>query len=434
MARNINTIDYQEDYYKGLAKIYFNRILQTIIDFGDLKNEPGMILDYGCGVGHLKKKLNKSNVVGYDIIPELSDVDDYRNLKPQKIILSGVLEHLYLDEIDNLLKEFLKMSSAAELLVFLPTENFVSKISMHLSGQPHAHDDHVSKYKQINQLIEKYYYPAKRKYIFLRMAQVTKYLPIKNLSAENYEKVNFRYLPEFSIVILCYKEGNSVRQFVKRTIDIIEDNNIFNYELVLVGNYHEGSSDLTPKVVAELASQNSKISYVAKPKQGMMGWDMRSGLSQARGNYIAVIDGDGQMPVEDLVKVYRKIKAEKLDLVKTYRIERGDSQWRKFLNASYNLVFSILFPGMDSRDINSKPKIITKEVYQKLNLESNDWFIDAEIMIQARRLNLKIGEIPTSFSVLDSSRKSFVKSSAIFEFIKNLIIYRIKEFQKSKKI
>lgn len=251
---------------------------------------------------------------------------------------------------------------------------------------------------------------------------------------QNYKELDSYYFPDISVVILCYKEGDSIRQFVKKTINVLEVNKIFNYELVLVGNYHQGSADKTPKVVAELASQNPKILYVAKVKQGMMGWDMRSGLSQARGKYIVVIDGDGQMLIEDLVKVYRKIKAEKLDLVKTYRAERGDSQWRKFLNMTYNLVFNILFPGLRSRDINSKPKIMAREIYKKLNLESDDWFIDAEIMIQARRLNFKIGEIPTCFHELSDKRKSFVKFPAVLEFIKNLIIYRIKEFKNNGKI
>lgn len=178
MGKNSDTIDYREDYYKGFSKIYFNKILKTLIDFGSLKKEKGIILDYGCGVGHLKKKLPDSNIVGYDILPELTDVVDYKSLSPQKIVLSGVLEHLSLIEIENLLKDFIKMNPRAVLLVFLPTENMVSKLAMHLAGQSNAHDDHVSKYKDINRLIEKYYYPEKRKYIFLEMAQITKYIPL----------------------------------------------------------------------------------------------------------------------------------------------------------------------------------------------------------------------------------------------------------------
>lgn len=43
MAQNTNTIDYREDYYRGFSKVYFNKILETIIDFGDLENESGLI-------------------------------------------------------------------------------------------------------------------------------------------------------------------------------------------------------------------------------------------------------------------------------------------------------------------------------------------------------------------------------------------------------
>lgn len=178
MGKNSDNIDYREDYYKGLSQIYFQRILNTLIGFGDLDKEKGLILDFGCGVGHLKKKLKEKNVVGYDIIPELSDIKDYKKLKPVKIVLSGVLEHIYLYEIDKIIKNFTKMNKKAELLVFLPTENFISKIAMLLARESHAHDDHVSKYKEINKLIEKYYSIKRRKYLFLNMAQITHYVPI----------------------------------------------------------------------------------------------------------------------------------------------------------------------------------------------------------------------------------------------------------------
>ena len=231
------------------------------------------------------------------------------------------------------------------------------------------------------------------------------------------------------MVILCYGAGESVCEFVSRIIQVLESSGIFDYELVLVGNYHENSNDRTPEVVRDLASKNPKIRFVARAKEGMMGWDMKSGLEIAQGEYMAVIDGDGQFPVEDVVKVYKKIKSEHLDLVKTYRIHRGDSLWRKCISMIYNVFFHILFPGLNSKDINAKPKICTREAYGKLKLSSDDWFIDAEIMIQARRLSLKIGEVPTVFLGL-TGRRSFVRVKTVFEFMKNLIHYRIKEFFK----
>ena len=234
-------------------------------------------------------------------------------------------------------------------------------------------------------------------------------------------------VPELSVVILCYKAGESARQFVNRVRALFTKEKITDYELVLVGNYLSGSNDSTPSVVKEIALACDNIQYVAEEKQGMMGWDMKSGLDLARGNYIAIIDGDGQMRIEDLVKVYQEICVTGADLVKTYRLERGDSYWRKLISLTYNLFFRLLFPGLGVKDINSKPKILTRAAYQKLKLSSDDWSIDAEIMIQARRFHFKIVEIPTVFLGL-TGRRSFIGFKAIVEFIKNLIIYRVKEF------
>lgn len=179
MARNAPHIDYRKDYYKGFAKIYFNFILEAIIKLGDLRRKTGLILDFGCGFGHLKKKLG-NQVIGYDIIPELSDLEDYRDLKPAEVVLNNVLEHLHAEEIKKLLSDFGRMNRQAVLLVCLPTENWLSRIMMRLANYKNAHDDHVSGYRLINKIIEEKYYPEKRRYLFFGMAQATKYVPIQS--------------------------------------------------------------------------------------------------------------------------------------------------------------------------------------------------------------------------------------------------------------
>ena len=77
---------------------------------------------------------------------------------------------------------------------------------------------------------------------------------------------------------------------------------------------------------------------------------MRSGLRLATGQLIAVIDGDGQMPVDDVVTVYRRISGGQHDLVLTYRITRGDGPVRWLLSYCFNASFRVLFPGLGARD------------------------------------------------------------------------------------
>jgi glycosyltransferase involved in cell wall biosynthesis len=240
-------------------------------------------------------------------------------------------------------------------------------------------------------------------------------------------------IPDLSIIVLCYLSGEDVKDFTSRIISALHKDQITDYEIILVGNYHPGTIDKTPDMVRQMSAGNPKIHYVAEPKPegGLMGWDMRSGFARANGSYLSVIDGDGQMPVGDIIKVYRKIKNENLDLVKSYRVTRGDSWRRKIVSRVYNLAFDALFPGLGSKDINSKPKIIAKDKYNLLNLQDNGWCIDAEIMLQARSLKFKIGEIPTTFLGLEGRRKSFVKLPAILEFVKFLFLYRIREWTRS---
>ena len=186
--------------------------------------------------------------------------------------------------------------------------------------------------------------------------------------------------PEISVVVLAYRSAATITNFVDSLIDSLEKENLI-WEIVLVGNYFGGKEDKTPEVVRGIAASDSRIKAVVKIKKGMMGWDMKSGLQAATGKSLAVIDGDGQMPSRDVIRVYQFMKTNRLDLAKTYRAKRNDSYYRRLISVGYNILFKLLFPGINAWDMNSKPKIITREFYEKMNLESNGWFIDAEIMI-----------------------------------------------------
>jgi glycosyltransferase involved in cell wall biosynthesis len=234
--------------------------------------------------------------------------------------------------------------------------------------------------------------------------------------------------PRISVIILAYRSGDSIRDFIKSMVQSL-DKNEPDWEIILVGNHFADDGDSTPGIVSEIAQNHPRIRAVTRVKKGMMGWDMKSGMEVAIGRTIAVIDGDGQMPFENVIDVYKKLRDEGLDLAKTFRTTRGDGLYRKTISLVYNIIFNILFPGLNIRDINSKPKIMTREVYDRMELKSNGWFIDAEIMIQALRMNLKTGEIPTVFHRIDY-RPSFIKLNSVWEFFVNLLWYRF--FNKPK--
>lgn len=231
-------------------------------------------------------------------------------------------------------------------------------------------------------------------------------------------------IPELSVVVLCYRAEGYIVDFVKQLQNELEHDKI-DYELILVANY-DTKNDTTPGWARQVAASNSRIKPITKEKKGKMGWDMRSGLHETTGKYIAIIDGDGQMPVSDLSILYHIIKSERYEIVKTYRAVRNDGIVRILMSRIYNLLFFMLFlPEFPVRDINSKPKMMTRSAYQRLKLQSNDWFTDAEIMIQCFEQKMRFCEVSTTF-YKNQRRPSFVGPDAVFEFIYNLFYYRFK--------
>lgn len=237
--------------------------------------------------------------------------------------------------------------------------------------------------------------------------------------------------PELSVVLLCYRAEELAPTLAAQLSKELEEARI-DYELILVANHHQGDGDRTPALVRAYADAQPRATAITLVKEGMMGWDMRSGLDAARGAHLAVIDGDGQMPTSDIVKVYRLLQIGRYDLVKTFRAQRFDGAYRAVISHCYNLLFRLLFPGAAKfRDINSKPKVMTRAAYQSMQLESNDWFTDAEIMIEAIRNQLSVGEVSTIF-LRNERRATFVPPSAIWEFTRNLVAYRFRSWLRPK--
>ena len=137
--------------------------------------------------------------------------------------------------------------------------------------------------------------------------------------------------PNFSVVVLAFQSAETISSFVGSLISCLEAGEP-DWEMVLVGNYFENTGDKTPEVVMALARENPRIRAVTQVKKGMMGWDMKSGLQFTSGKVIAVIDGDGQMPAEDVIRVYKKLKEGHLDLAKTFRVQRDDGTYREIIS------------------------------------------------------------------------------------------------------
>ncbi|HMQ08526.1 MAG TPA: glycosyltransferase family 2 protein [Saprospiraceae bacterium] len=230
---------------------------------------------------------------------------------------------------------------------------------------------------------------------------------------------------DISIIVLCYHSGESILPYFSSLNTLLEEMEI-DYEIVLVANDFADSKDKTIEIVKRMAEGRPRVKTVTKIKEGMMGWDMIQGMNAATGEIICVIDGDGQFPLDSIRTAYEIMKVNPVDMVKTYRYRREDGVYRKFVSMVYNFIFRLMFPGLKSKDVNSKPKLIRKDALERMQLHSTDWFIDAEMMIRVKQLGMQYIEFPIVFKSNDH-RPSLVKAGAIWEFIINLFRYRFSQ-------
>lgn len=221
--------------------------------------------------------------------------------------------------------------------------------------------------------------------------------------------------------MLCYRGGEQILSYIRQIEEQLASARL-RFQIVLVANY-DSTDDPTPEVVSRLCKTAKHFVPVIRKKEGKMGWDLKTGLDAATGECLAFIDGDGQTIPSDIMRLYSLLRNEGLDFCKIYRETRGDSLLRRIISVLFNSLFRLMFPSVRVKDINAKPKLITRTAYHQMVLTSDDWFIDAEIVLEAHRLALRFKEIPGD-ALANSWRKSFIGISAVCEFLKNLLRYR----------
>ncbi|HEX7583692.1 MAG TPA: glycosyltransferase family 2 protein [Prolixibacteraceae bacterium] len=128
----------------------------------------------------------------------------------------------------------------------------------------------------------------------------------------------------FSLIIPVYNEESLIIELATRSVKAVES---FapNYEILFI---NDGSTDSTLQKLFEVRKQYSRIKIVDLSKNFGHQAAFTAGLEMARGNYVAMMDGDLQDPPELLADMYQKIKEGGFDIVSGKRTGRKGKRFR----------------------------------------------------------------------------------------------------------
>lgn len=222
----------------------------------------------------------------------------------------------------------------------------------------------------------------------------------------------------FSVVVPAHNEAENLQILLPRLYATLSGMGV-GFELIIVDN---ASTDATPSVLAAFQHSMPELVQVEEPQLGY-GRAVLTGLRAAHGAYIGINRSDNQEKPEDLARMFFALRTEDVSFYKGVRTHRLNDGWmRVVVSLVYNTLFKILF-GLRSRDLNATPKIFTRAFYEAAHLESNDWFIDAEMVIKAEKLGFSVREMAIEY-LPRLKGKSSVRPRHVFEFLGNMIKWR----------
>ena len=139
-----------------------------------------------------------------------------------------------------------------------------------------------------------------------------------------------------SIVVPCYNEQEVLPLFYRKTGEVLEKMGC-EYELILVD---DGSKDGTLAVMKDLAAKDPHVKYLSFSRNFGKESAMYAGLSNAKGDYAAVMDADMQDPPGLLPRMLDKLQTGEYDCVAARRVSRkGEPKIRSlFARGFYKIV------------------------------------------------------------------------------------------------
>ena len=227
--------------------------------------------------------------------------------------------------------------------------------------------------------------------------------------------------PEISFIMPCYNEEEVIEYTIPRFVTAFADAG-YRLELVACDN---GSSDRTGEILQRLADEGLPLVVHRVEHNEGYGNGVLESLRYCSAPWIGIIPADGQVDAEDAVRVYESVQHSNGQVIgKVHRRFRLDGPLRSVISACYNTFIRLLWPHLGSFDVNGSPKLLHRSVIEAMRLESKDWLLDAEIMIKAHHMGLRVIEMNV-FARMREHGTSSVAAVTAWEFVKRLL--RIQE-------
>jgi glycosyltransferase involved in cell wall biosynthesis len=189
-------------------------------------------------------------------------------------------------------------------------------------------------------------------------------------------------------------------------------------ETIIVDN---NSTDQTKKVARDFGAKI--LSEVRNDKSGIgYGYAIRKGLSEARGDILICMDGDGSYPINEVPSIVKHLLRNKLDFISCNRLPFKRPQKMSFIRALgvkiLNITINLMY-GYKIKDSLTGMWVFKKSVLEKSTFSEGGWNFSLEIKLKTimnKKLRFSERHISYQDRVLDLSKQNLIRTGLAHMF------------------
>lgn len=204
-------------------------------------------------------------------------------------------------------------------------------------------------------------------------------------------------LPMVTILAPAYNEEAIISKNMKVLWDYMSGlKHKFEFEILVV---NDGSKDNTADLADAFASGHEHVRIIHHPSNKNLGGALRTGFANAKGDYIVVMDLDLSYSQDHIERLVHKAIEEDADMVLASPYMKGGKStkvpfMRLALSKVVNRMMNFSAPNTDIKTFTSMVRAYKRSFIRKVNLKSNTFSINPEIIFKSLILRAKIIEIP----------------------------------------
>jgi glycosyltransferase involved in cell wall biosynthesis len=255
-----------------------------------------------------------------------------------------------------------------------------------------------------------------------------------------YKKEMKQDFPRFGILVLSYNAANHIGSTLSRIDERLKE--VIQEIFIFDDNSPDNTFDIA-KEIAETSPWRDQLSVFKNPRNLRYGGNQKVGYEYAinKGlDYVVMLHGDGQYAPEFLVDLMLPAVEQMYDVVFASRMMRKKDALRggmplyKFIGNQVLTTFENIILGTKLTEFHSGYRMYSTKILKRMPIQMNtdDFHFDTEIIIQCRHLGAPIKEVPiqTFYGDEECNVDGFQYA---FDVCKAVITYRLHQLHLIRK-